>query len=1526
MKRRSKSQIAAQHRRKHPEQFRKASQNLNALRDNYDDDIATAPQRDHKAPVLRPQPQHAVPAPAAPPPPLPATEDVEHKTLTPPEIKEENKSAGEVLAITEEQEQIELEVDEFLLVARQDDIAAEDTRSLPLSLSPRQKNGELGPLYSSDDGKANYAHDTSVAMPGLIATERLLATVTLMPLPPQQVLAASEPIQEEQPVETKTFPSRKAIAQIIGSKRRNSPQNKGRGGGGGGGGSINGDNKSSKPPLKMMRADEYVTKLLDPSKAQRYTSPVKQNLNLGIPGTSLIGGGGGGGFENPVEQYVPLASPSKKASCLADAVTAAQMVPHLMGEEDVKPNQYALRPLPPPQPLPLPPPPSQLVGADEASPDLPSLNVEIEHISLHSSGNKNDCATGITQMGDSEPQEEHKAAVGEVAGAGTEGVSFAKDLLVNRTRSLTVVNRSRVGPAPIPALPVLAAAVAPPAAAAAPALIAGAANNVPPLQNPMLTPVDAIQKPPPAFAAAPPTTVAAPSVADPLAAALLASTPLSTTRPGTSRGLTTSPAPVELKRYLNGTLLDAMIKHGGVPPQIYQWQAECLAAEGGQVLDADCNLVYTAPTSAGKTLVAEILLLRALAKHPGRKTMLVLPYRALCHEKARRLAPLLKPLDKEVVEYHGGHYSSHTGEHTTGIIVATIENANSILNRHLEEGAAPIQDEFSCIVCDELHLLSDPGRGYLLELLLTKLRYQAKLAELKLKDAAEAAAAGEPASVAKEQQQQPQHRPPGEGELAANTTITKPTETTTTPFRTVSTTTGTSIGATTRRIQIVGMSATLPNIRQIANWLDAALYVSDHRPVPLTQYLKRGREMLTLPAAAPVVEVPGEAAGAAVAPAAPLVCVRQLPPATKDDPDHVAHLTRETVDDGHSVLIFCGFKKACLWEAKRLAKLVSFPVREKPNAGGEKSIAGEAGGGEESSRPIILIDSDDDEGEEEGNEDYSAVFEYTRESVAEALEALPMAQSKEHAALVRKGIAYHNSDLTKEEKRLIEGAYRSGAISVLCATSTLAAGVNLPARRVIFLHAYKAMELPENYLTVMQYHQMAGRAGRAGIDEFGESILIQSTGSKVPKAHYEHLIKSDLERIESSLTSNSAMMQHAMLEVVSSGSATTPEELLLYVNSFLATADGDPTTVKNVIGAGRNALKELGKHQGPVSSDEDRKLLVWEDEKKKFTATIFGKAVTYSGLAPEIAVKVMVDLAKARTSFVMDSELYSCYVCVPVHMDFRMIPENWIHLQQIIKGIQNRKRPDKKRQLAEVSQEVEDPADWKAAKNIGVFEDSYTGYLLQKAQDKNRYPKAPTNPKHIQIENTLRKFYIACMLQQLASERSNEDVATEFHINSPAFIDTLQENTARFAKNCREFCRTVHWFQLAAVLDEFGSRIRHGAKRDILALSKIKGVKPPVARLLFQFGLRNVEDVAAAGQKKIMKALAKGNGYAKLSKQQVEPILRDKAAKILAAANAILRGQTMLGKSVEQDLLVTASPDGVNNGAVAVIKSVFYWC
>ena len=68
--------------------------------------------------------------------------------------------------------------------------------------------------------------------------------------------------------------------------------------------------------------------------------------------------------------------------------------------------------------------------------------------------------------------------------------------------------------------------------------------------------------------------------------------------------------------------------------------------------------------------------------------------------------------------------------------------------------------------------------------------------------------------------------------------------------------------------------------------------------------------------------------------------------------------------------------------------------------------------------------------------------------------------------------------MTQEERAVVQEAFRSGAVSVLAATSTLAAGVNLPARRVIFKDPF--MGLDTRLLSATSFNQMCGRAGRKG--------------------------------------------------------------------------------------------------------------------------------------------------------------------------------------------------------------------------------------------------------------------------------------------------------------------------------------------------------------------------------------------------------------------------------------------------------------
>lgn len=88
------------------------------------------------------------------------------------------------------------------------------------------------------------------------------------------------------------------------------------------------------------------------------------------------------------------------------------------------------------------------------------------------------------------------------------------------------------------------------------------------------------------------------------------------------------------------------------------------------------------------------------------------------------------------------------------------------------------------------------------------------------------------------------------------------------------------------------------------------------------------------------------------------------------------------------------------------------------------------------------------------------------------------------------GTAFHTSNLSKEEREVIENSFRdkNGGIEVLCATTTVAAGINTPASTVIIAEQEFMGEDGRSF-TISEYKNMAGRAGRLGFSEIGKSII-----------------------------------------------------------------------------------------------------------------------------------------------------------------------------------------------------------------------------------------------------------------------------------------------------------------------------------------------------------------------------------------------------------------------------------------------------
>ncbi len=92
--------------------------------------------------------------------------------------------------------------------------------------------------------------------------------------------------------------------------------------------------------------------------------------------------------------------------------------------------------------------------------------------------------------------------------------------------------------------------------------------------------------------------------------------------------------------------------------------------------------------------------------------------------------------------------------------------------------------------------------------------------------------------------------------------------------------------------------------------------------------------------------------------------------------------------------------------------------------------------------------------------------------------------------LLNRGIAVHHAGLLPQLKEVVELLFNQGLIKVLFATETFAVGINMPAKTVCFLALEKFDGRGFRLLNSKEYFQMAGRAGRRGIDEVGYSIIM----------------------------------------------------------------------------------------------------------------------------------------------------------------------------------------------------------------------------------------------------------------------------------------------------------------------------------------------------------------------------------------------------------------------------------------------------
>ncbi|MDG7008253.1 MAG: DEAD/DEAH box helicase [Nitrososphaerota archaeon] len=245
---------------------------------------------------------------------------------------------------------------------------------------------------------------------------------------------------------------------------------------------------------------------------------------------------------------------------------------------------------------------------------------------------------------------------------------------------------------------------------------------------------------------------------------------------------------------------------------------------------------------------------------------------------------------------------------------------------------------------------------------------------------------------------------------------------------------------------------------------------------------------------------------------------RQVPRSTYGAPIDVA---MDTVKGGGQSLIFAGTRRRAVSLATRAAELT------------QRSLT---------------------------PDEKKAVSEASRRILASGEET---SLSRLLAEVVAKGSAFHHAGLEAEHRRIVEDYYRARAIKLLTATPTLSMGLNLPARRVVVadLTRYDAEYGGNAEIPVLEYRQMAGRAGRPQYDDHGETVMIPPPSA--PAADFlEHYVKEPPEPIESRLSDESAMRSHTLATVATGNGLSKADLDGLFAKTLLAMQKGAEETAR----------------------------------------------------------------------------------------------------------------------------------------------------------------------------------------------------------------------------------------------------------------------------------------------------------------------------------------------------------------------------
>lgn len=383
------------------------------------------------------------------------------------------------------------------------------------------------------------------------------------------------------------------------------------------------------------------------------------------------------------------------------------------------------------------------------------------------------------------------------------------------------------------------------------------------------------------------------------------------------------------------------------------------------------------------------------------------------------------------------------------------------------------------------------------------------------------------------------------------------------------------------------------------------------------------------------------------------------------------------------------------------------------------------------------------------------------------------------ADAVGQGVAFHHAGLKPNQRDLIEQNFKKNLIKVISCTPTLAAGVNLPARRAI-LRDCKRYEngLGQAYIPTSEYKQCAGRAGRPQYDEFGEAVLMAKSYSE-SHTLFERYILARPEPVLSKLGSESALRIH-ILSSIAGG----------YVHDINSMLDFIKHTFFYHQRRSANLLDLIG---GIFDFLHNEKFI--EKSGYRFFATPFGSLTSRLYIDPVTSITLRAGLNALRQKA-------------------NFSPLGMLHLISCC--------PDGPA-LSTGKSDLEDletfAAHWRDA------------FVLTR----ENWPELANTYRYLSSLKT------AWLLTQWIEEEKEEMICDQFNVG-PGDVYRHIEATRWLLYAASRMAHLFHHKNLTFDVDRLKSRVQYGIKEELLDLVQLKGVGRIRARHLYARGFKSLSD------------------------------------------------------------------------------------